>query len=262
MSKKYFKALGRFGAMAISAAVFVTSMPVSTYAAEEYTENYENEDDEFEMGSEFPTLPIAEALLNEKQAEQQQLEQAKENIPIPLDSMTADDIISAIKENVTAQTEAVLNPEKDEAADNAETVSESDKVAIPAANTIKPSVTTTAEVNSLRQKLEALTAAEDEENIIGKKIEAIRSADKKKSEIKEEPESHRTAELEKIPVPEKPVVQENAEPEKESRPTENNARNDSPKAEKPKGNGNNSGQHRLQLPFSSSGPSQRQLSLS
>ena len=110
------------------------------YSAEEYTENYENEDDEFEMGSEFPTLPIAEALLNEKQAEQQQLEQAKENIPIPLDSMTADDIISAIKENVTAQTEAVLNPEKDEAADNAETVSESDKVAIPAANTIKPSV--------------------------------------------------------------------------------------------------------------------------
>lgn len=214
------------------------------YSAEEYTENYENEDDEFEMGSEFPTLPIAEALLNEKQAEQQQLEQAKENIPIPLDSMTADDIISAIKENVTAQTEAILNPEKDEAADNAETVSESDKVAIPAANTIKPSVTTTAEVNSLRQKLEALTAAEDEENIIGKKIEAIRSADKKKSEIKEEPESHRTAELEKIPVPEKPVVQENAEPEKESRPTENNARNDSPKAEKPKGNGNNSGQHR------------------
>ncbi len=214
------------------------------YAAEEYTESYENEDDEFEMGSEFPTLPIAEALLNEKQAEQQQLEQAKENIPIPLDSMTADDIISAIKENVTAQTEAVLNPEKDDTADNAEIVSEGDKVAIPAANTIKPSVTTTAEVNSLRQKLEALTAAEDEENIIGKKIEAIRSADKKKSEIKEEPESHRTAELEKAPVPENPVVQENAEPEKESKPTENNAKNDSPKAEKPKGNGNNSGQHR------------------
>ncbi len=213
--------------------------------AEEQYESYPVEDDDFEMGSEFPTLPIAEALLNEKQAEQQQLEQAKDNIPIPLDSMTADDIISAIKENVAAQTDAVLNPQKDETAEAPAAVENSDKVAIPSADTIKPSVTTTAEVNSLRQKLEALTAAEDEENIIGRKIEAIRSADKKKSEIKEEPESHKTAELEKIPVPEKPAVQENAEPENtDSKLTETEPQKTAPEAPKPQGNGNNSGQHK------------------
>ena len=188
----------------------------SGYSDESYENGYAVEDDDFEIGSEFPTLPIAEALLNEKRAEQQQIEEAEDinsnnNIPIPIDSMTADDIISAIKENVAAQTEAVLNAESaTETAD--EKTDESDKVALPAANTIKPSVTTAAEVNSLRQKLEALTAAEDEENIIGKKIEAIKSADKKKNGIKEEPVTQKTAELEKIPSADE-SVQKNAEPE-------------------------------------------------